>query len=370
MRGRWIRGAGALALAAGLGGCAAGQYCDEAERLLSRNPHAALEYVGLALGEDPDYDRAHSIALTKLLKLIGEEHEAKVQQLKAAGAYELAVADCDRVAASAHLARLLAGATYQIPHRDHRAELSGLAAEKRYALAVERQAAGDTRGAAIAFNRALGFRTDYKDAKARREQCLAASRVRLFVEPSAQGPDSSAIRSVADGIARAAVARGLQFLEFVPDRSRASAVCVVAAQTATFHDTDWQAHQGRNEVWVPVRDAQGRYVVDPATGQTLQEKKVATWTTFARQVTYQVQFAFQVRDASEGVATPAGASSRSAADQGRYAVWQGDVEALPDEIKALPSSPGQLKGREALAAECAASAIDELAHLIFLAYEK
>jgi hypothetical protein len=360
----------ALAMAVALGGCAAGQYCDEAERLLSRNPHAALEYIGLALGEDPEYDRAHSIALTKLLKLIGEEHEAKVQQLKAAGAYELAVADCDRVAASAHLARLLAGATYQIPHHDHRAELSGLAAEKQYQLAVEHQAAGDTRGAAIAFNRALGFRTDYKDAKARRDQCLLASRVRLFVEPRAEGPDTSAIRAVADGIARAAVARGLQFLEFVPERTRASAVCVVAAETATFHDSDWQGQPGRNEVWVPVRDAQGRYVVDPATGQTMQEKKSATWTVFSRQVSYQVQFAFQVRDAGEGVAAPAGASSRSAGDQGRYAVWNGDVEAVPDEVKNLPNSPRQLKGRDVLAAECATGAIDELAHLLFLAYEK
>lgn len=368
-----MRRPGALLLAACVAagtGCAASSYTDAAEALQTRNPHAALEYVGLALQADRNYDRAHDLASVKILILIAREHEAKVQAMAAAGNFEEAVADCDRVVASAALVRTLPGAEYQIYHEDHRAELAGKAAEKFYQLGHKHRAEGNPREAALAFRRALGFRREYKDARALCDEAVQAAKVRMFVRAETRGDDPDATRAVADGIPRAARERGLQFLEFVTDAERASAFCVVRTETATFHDTDWQAEHGSNEVWVTRRDPNtGQTLVDPATGKALQEKKTGQWTRFTRKVTYQARYAFQV-DARGGGQAPTGSAGRALEDAAVYATWHGAQEAVPDEIRSLPSTPRQLKGRQAMATEAAAAAIDELAHQLFLAYEK
>ena len=355
-------------LAALLGGCAAGQYTDAAEALLTRNPHAALEYAGLALAADKDHEPAISLVRVKLLKSIAMEHEAKVAAMVAAGNYELAVADCDRVVASAALAATFPGGQMQIYHEDHRAELAGKAAEKFYQEGVRHQEAGDARSAVQAYCRALGFRPGYKDTRARYQACLDAAKVRLCIRVEG-GQDAQAVRTVAEGIPRAARGRGLQFLEFVSEPSQAAATCVVRAESAVFNDTDWQGQDGYNEVWVAKRDPNTGRTLTDSTGQAIQEKKTGSWTTFSRQVSYEVRFAFQV-EGKDGTPGPSGAAAHSAGDRGVYARWQGAVEAVPADVRGLPSTPGQLKRRDVLAQECAARAIDELAHQLFLAYEK
>lgn len=350
-------------------GCAAGAFCDAAEALQTKNPHAALEYCGLSLQADPGYEPTHSLVETKLLKLIATEHEAKVAAMVAAGNFEQAVADCDRVVASAALAGTLPGGSFQIYHEDHRADLAGKAAEKFYLLGQRYQEEGDARRAVWAYLRTLGFRVAYKDARARYQTCLEAAKVRMLVSAEQGGEDARAVQAVAQGIPRAAQGRGLQFLEFVFDRGQAQAVCVVKAETASFHDTGWQSQQGQNEVWVDRRDPNtGAVLIDPATGQSLKDRKAASWTTYSRQVSYQVQFSFQVQTpAGPG---PTGSAGRQGADSGAYAVVQGDAEAVPMDVGSLPNSPKQLKTRDTLATECAAGVIEELAHQLFLAYEK
>lgn len=351
------------------GGCAAGGYCDAAEALQTKNCHASLEYVALALQADPQYDRAHHLLQLELLKQIATEHEAKVAAMSAAGNFELAVADCDRVAASAHLAATLPGGDFQIYHENHRAELAGQAAEKFHQLGLGYQESGDARRAAHAFRRALGFRVEYKDARARYENCLGQAKVRLLVRVDADCEDRSALQNVASGLTRAASARGLQFLEFVSDAARASATCLVRAEAVAFHDTGWQGQDGQDEVWVQKRDPRTGAALYDAQGKAIQEAKRARWTSFQREVSYQAQFSFQVQNAG-GEPGPSGAVSRTGGDRGAYARWEGDAEAVPDWVRGLPSSPAQLKARDTLAMECAGGAIDELGHQLFLAYEK
>lgn len=358
----------ALTLSSGAG-CAAGAYCDAAESLMTKNCHASLEYVGLALQADPQYDRAFHLLQLELLKQIAMEHEAKVASMAAAENYELAVADCDRVAASAHLAGTLPGGDFQIYHEQHRAELAGKAAEKFYLQGLEHQAAGDARRATHAFRRALGFRVGYKDARARYESCLSQAKVRLLVRADADCEDAQAVRALAEGIPRAARSRGLQFLEFVSEGGAAAATCLLRAEAVSFHDTGWQAQQGQNEVWVAKRDPNTGRVLTDQQGNALQVQKRASWTTYQREVVYQAQFSFQVQ-AAPGQPAPTGSVSREGRQQGAYARWQGDPEAAPDWVRALPSSPVNLKPRGTLATECAGAAIDELAHQLFLAYEK
>ncbi len=360
-----------LAAAPLLGGCAAGQFYDAAAAIQTRNPHAAMEYAALCLQEDPEHRDAHILVGEKILKLIAMEHEAKVKAMVEAGNYEQAVADCDRVVASAYLARTLPGSNYQIFHEDHRAELAGQAAEKFYRLGERYRDEGDPKEAAKAFRRALGFRTSYRDARAQYDACVAAAKTYLYVACDARGADPEAVRVILEGIPRAARQRGLAFLEFVDEPGQANAVCRVRVEEAAHHDTGWQAREGSNEVWVTKRDPNtGQAIVDPKTGQALQEKKRGWWTEYSREVSYRFRVGFTVEPRRAGDPAPSGSAGASRSDAGRYAQWSGASAAVPLDVQSLPSSPSRLRSRRDLAVDSASACIDDLAHQLFLAYEK
>jgi len=352
-----------LAFAAGLplGGCAASSYYGAATRLQTQNPHAALEYAGLALQADPEHEDTKDLVSLKLLTLISQEHDTKVKALVAAGSFEDAIADCDRVVASAYLARTLPGHQWQIFHEDHRSMLAGRAAEKFYARGVELEQQRDIKEAARAYRRSLGFRTNYKDAKARYEACAAAAKSFLYVDPRTDGTaDRRACDVVVSGVPRAARERGLEFLEFVSDPSRATGRCALRLDE-TFHDTGWQASSDRAEVIVIQQD--------PKTKQNVEVKKRARWTVHERRTEYRLDASFSVTAIRAGDPQPSGSATREASDQGQYANWSGDPEAVPGWVRDLPSSPVRLKDRSQFALECANELVNELGHQLFLGYK-
>jgi len=358
----------AAGLAALTCGCAAGSYHDAAVKLQTRNPHAALEYAALCLQTDPEYAEGHQLVSEKLLKMIAQEHEHKVEAMRAAGNFEGAVADCDRVAASAYVALTIPGSSYQIYHEEHRAELAGHAAEKFYQLGLEMTEQGRAKDSALAFRRSLGFRPNYKDADARYRGALAEAKTYLFMV-STGGPDPEAVRIVMDGIPSAAAQRGLAFLEFTRDASRSNARCIVRVEDGTFHDSGWQAQAGQNEVMVAKRDAKGRVIKDKQ-GKTVQEKKRASWTVYSRDVSYRFRVGFSVEASGDDAPRPAHSTGNDQSDSAEYAQWRGDAEAVPMRVRSLPSSPRQLRTRSDMARAAASACVDELAHQLFLAYEK
>jgi hypothetical protein len=343
-----------------LHGCAAGAYFDAAVDVQSSNPHAALEYVAQCLEVDPGYTAAHDLLTEEILRNIALEHEAKVASLTAAGSYEEAIADCDRVVASAHLARSLPGSSYQIFHEEHRSHYAGEAAQKFYDIGQDYESQRDPKEAAKAYRRALGFRTNFEDARARYQACVAAARVRIAVTCA----DPGRVRRAADSIVRrlgpATRERGLEFLEFVSSPEQADAVCEISV-FSTFHDTGWQGSNDQAQ-----REVQE---TDPNTGQKVKVIKRAQWTIYERTTSIDLTATFSVRATRGQTPEPAGQESTSARDQGRYATWSGDRGTVPAWVLNLPSTPVNLKDEQVLASESADAVIDRLAHQLFLAFK-
>ena len=143
-----------------LSGCASTQYKKAATQIQTANPHAALEYVALAIQQKPD-DKEMRSMLDDLIKTISRDHERRIELMRREKAYEEAVAECDRVIASAQLVSSLPGGNTVLYYEEReRAELASLAAEKNYDLAAEYESQQQSREAVDAYCRALGFRAN------------------------------------------------------------------------------------------------------------------------------------------------------------------------------------------------------------------
>ncbi len=342
-----------------LAGCKSGAYIEAAGKLRMTNPHASLEYVGRCLEGDPENQEAIDL-LGEVSKIIGEQHEAKVAEMIAAGNPEEALADCDRVIASAYLVRSMPGGR-QIPHsEDERNRLAKSAAEKFYALGVKHQGEGNHREAATALVRTLGFQEGYRDAQTRLDESQGQATALAWVVCSNAGDHPDLARIVVGGVGTAAMERKPLFLQIVESEAQATVRCIVEIQTLTFEDSGWEEKEDSREVTVKEKDEQG---------VIYNRKKTANWTVFTRRTSCKLTAHFKIEDIATGRASVADKAIAQAGDSAAFVEWFGDKEAVPKDILAMPNKVGDPKDGGVLGQECARAVADDLGQKLFQAFK-
>ena len=344
-----------------LSGCASSKSLDAARQMQPINPHAALEYVALCLQNDPDDEDAREL-LDSIIPAIVYEHENRVASMIQAGAYEEAIVECDRVAASAYLVRTMPGGPYNLYYQENqRAELTGLAAGKVYGEAQQFEADKDFRSAVDAYDRALGFVENYQDAALRREKILASVTSRLYITCDDPGIDPQAARIVTRGIGATAMSERPRFLKLASDRNSATTICGVVIEDANFMDSGWISNRDSKKVQVDVYNKKGE--------KTGTVERRASWTVYRRETTFDLAAGFTVKSEIKAEPVPSARASKTASSEVSYARWYGERSGVPSDVLDLPSSPGSPKSRATLTGECAGSVSRELGHKLFLGYK-
>ncbi len=344
-----------------LAGCASSKSYEAAKQMQSVNPHAALEYVALCLQDDPDDEEAREL-LESIIQAIVYEHEARVASMIQAGAYEDALAECDRVIASSYLVRTLPGGPYNLYYQENqRVKLTALAAEKAYREGSRFETDGDFRGAVDAYDRALGFVENYRDAAVRRDRLLESVTTGLFIVCSDPGSDREAARILVAGIAATVMSERPRFLKLAGERDTATSICNVVIENADFSDSGWVSRNDSCQVTIPRYNKKGKEI------GTME--RMAYWTVYRRQISYRLSAAFSVAAKNGGEPEPSARATQTESSEIAYARWWGEKSGVPSDVLDLPSSPGIPPTRESLLGECAGKVSRELGHKLFLAYK-
>lgn len=343
-------------------GCASMQYRKAAIQVASSNPHAALEYISLSLQKSPSDSETRRL-LDDVLKAISREHEACIERLRNDKNYETAVAECDRVIASAYYVRSFPGGNIVLYYEErNRAELSELAAEKNYKLGTEYELQKKNREAATAYCMALGFRATYKDAEKRRDAMMDAAMTRLYIKGVETSNEREFTQAICLGLGPAALQERPRYLKIVGDETNATTLCSVSVQPVNEQDTGWVSKAGR---------ADPTFIVTDQYGNKKKIQKHATWTVYSREISCRMSggFSTEVKNQVQALAAPGGNASYVAADSGKYAECQGDMDAVPKDIQSLPGDPPVMKDKETLRSECVRGIIGQLGNKLFLAYK-
>ncbi len=341
-------------------GCAGRRNYQAAEALQPVNPHAALEYIALALADDPADEETRDL-LKGVIQAIVAGHQTAVETLVRSGAYAEALAEYDRVIASAALVRSLPGGPYNLYYRENqRSELTEPAAAQVYAAGLRLEREGDLRAAVDAYDRALGLVPNYRDARTRREGLMGRVTFRIFIPPVSPGRDPEAAAILASGVGTAALSSRPRFLQLAAGPARA-AVCRIVIESSSFTDSGWQGRRDSARVEVPVYNSKGK--------QTGTAVRTAHWTVFSRRTCYTLSAGFTVEATDPLAPAPSARASAAETDEAAYAVWHGERSAVPASVLELPSTPADPAGRPALTARAAALVAAELGHRLFLAYK-
>jgi hypothetical protein len=344
-------------------GCASTQYKKAATQIQTANPHAALEYVALAIQQKPD-DKEMRSMLDDLIKTISRDHERRIELMRREKAYEEAVAECDRVIASAQLVSSLPGGNTVLYHEEReRAELASLAAEKNYDLAAEYESQQQSREAVDAYCRALGFRANYKDAEKRRMDLVESSTTKLFIK-SESPEDADSLKHLMSALGPAALASRPRFLKLVRDETNATSICTVSIEPATVDDTGWVGKSLR-------RDTEAYQVTDKKTGETKNyPARHVDGTLYTRTITCTASASFSVTPIRATDPQPAGNASAQAQDQKQYAAHlSGDAGLLPPGVVNLPRQQPALRDPSALKTECVRALAQKLGEQLFMSYK-
>lgn len=344
-------------------GCASTQYKKAATQIQTANPHAALEYVALAIQQKPD-DKEMRRMLEDLIKTISRDHERRIELMRREKAYEEAVAECDRVIASAQLVSSLPGGNTVLYYEEReRAELASLAAEKNYDLAAEYESQQQPREAVDAYCRALGFRANYKDAEKRRMDLLDSSTTKLFVKSDAPA-EQEGVQHLLTALGPAALASRPRFLKIVRDETNATSICTVSIEPATIDDTGWVGKSLK-------RDTEAYQVTDKKTGETkYYPARHVDGTLYTRTITCTVSASFSVTPIRATDPQPAGTASAQAQDQKQYAAnLSGDAGLLPAGVVNLPRQQPALRDPSALKTECVRALAQKLGEQLFMSYK-
>lgn len=355
----------AIALTAG---CKTGAYLDAADRVRTRNPHAALEYVALCLAEDPRNEKALDL-LDDIALRMGDEHKARIETLTKSGAFDQAVAECDRMIASARLVADLPGSRQVPVDESERARLAEQAAALLYERGVKLEAT-DRKAAAIAFRRTLGFVADYKDSKVRYDTNRGGATHRIAVNHVTARTDRGKPLAAALEVAfkKTILDRNPEFVMLLePDAVSHATASLHPTLHGKVHDTGWTKREGHNTARVVARAPDGRPLVGQ-DGKPITRERSVDWTVFTRRTSFELSFAVDVKDLKTGAIIAAAAATTSGADESRYANFKGDDEVLPDEVKRLlhdrtePRDPLDLSEAAApkLAAQVALQMLEKL----------
>ena len=346
-----------------LSGCATTQYQKAATQIQTANPHAALEYVALLVQQTPN-DPETRLMLDGIIKTISRDHESRIELMRRENSYEEAVAECDRVIASAQLVSSLPGGNTVLYYEEsERAELASLAAEKNYDLAAEYEAQKQSREAVDAYCRALAFRANYKDAEKRRRDLLESCITKLFVTSDGSS-EQDGVKHILAALGPAALASRPRFLKIVQDETNATSICNVSIESATIDDTGWVGTSLK-------RDTEAFQQTDKKTGEVkYYPARHVDGTLYTRTLVCTMSANFSVTPIRDTDPQPAGTASAQAQDQKQYAAnLRGDADLLPRGVVNLPREQPAIRDPSALKTECSRALAKQLGEQLFMAYK-
>lgn len=342
-------------------GCVAGRYVRAARRVRGHNAHAAIEYIALAQERNPNHGGAHD-TLIDILQTIPYDHEQTVKRLEAAGSYDQAVAECDRMIATDHLVRSLPGGQYNLYYRpEQRAELARKAAAQWYERAREHQAAGRLREAVTAYDRCLGFRMDFEEAATLRENAMAGARTRLFLATPDPRDHPYWVAGLPRAIGVEATRHRPRFLQITNERARANAVGTLSVDQAEFYDSGWH---GREDSRTVVTER-----IDPQSGKARRTRHRAHWVVYSRETSYTLTLRFSVEADDPEQPAPAQTFSRNRREHGSYVQWSGSRLAVPPHILYLSRFPAPVMDEASLRRPLIEEATRHFGETLFLAYK-
>lgn len=351
-----------LGMAMFLSGCASTQYRNAAAQIQTANPHAALEYVALAIQDKPDDPETRRM-LDGLIKTISRDHESRIELMRREKTYEEAVAECDRVIASAHLVSSLPGGNTVLFYEEReRAELAQLAAEKHYQLALEYESQNQPREAADNYCRALAFRLNYKDAEKRRMDILSSATAKLFITCTGSKEEDAA-KDISVAIGPAAMAGRPRFLKIAQEETNATSKCTICVESVSYEDSGWLATSldKHTDAWSSTDKKTGKTTYYPA--------RDVRGILYKRSVSCSMTANFSVAPIRATDPSPAGTASEVVTDSKAWANWQGDQGLLPNGVAALPRQEVALADTKVLKIHCVRRIVTNLGEQLFSAYK-
>jgi hypothetical protein len=230
-------GASALILAL-LVSCTCRQYRNAATEMQTRNPHFALEYLAKAAIADPENPEVIDLSRS-IMRSIADDHRRCVENN--ADTPEVAIADCDRIIASAQFVKSFPG-NLNLPYdSEERAQLSEAAAEKCYMEGIAEENNKNYRLAVDAYCRALGFRKNYKDSVAKIEALQAFAVSLVCINPDALKPaDVDYSKRILNVTKQKALERRPRFLKFIDKKEEMTAEGKLTVQNFDYSDTGWK----------------------------------------------------------------------------------------------------------------------------------
>lgn len=325
-------------------GCITAQYRKEARRVQSSNPHFALEYASKAVQNAPD-DQESKDMTRSILGSVATEHRARIAEMRVSEAYEDAVADCDRVVASAHFVKGFSG-RFNLPYDEgERKELAELAAEKCYKEALDCESKKLSREAVDAFCRCVGFRTNYKDSVKRMADLKdkATTRLFLFAKPD-NGDQEQLCKQLLTGVSHGAMLDRPRFLKIVQSVDEATSKGELTIQAVNLADTGWMARANEAHYYENKTDEKGNVVkvID----------HYAQWILHEREISCTVTAGYSITPIREGDQPGTGSDTKTSNWSQKYIRINGDMRAVPADLAQLPQNAPLPPSRQALASAC------------------
>jgi hypothetical protein len=339
----------ALALCAGLAGCAASSYYEQARAWEARDPAAAAEYYRLCLLADPQHAEARA-RLTEF-DFYGDL-VAEAKRFDAGGDAEHALRDYDRIASIAGALREVGGPPPPVDLVALRGAACKAAAARRFEDGQRAQAAGDDAAATRAFRECLALDPTNQDANTAYHAAKTRATRRLGIVPFLpdEPGDARLGLAIADATTAAVSRHPPELIELVTrthldqllDEHELDSMSLVDPKTAASSgklmglqllvsgrlsveksDSGWSEQPGQQTK--EVREA----------GKPPRQASAA-WTVHTRTTRAALTCTVQVIDVETGAVLAADRVRKEKTAEARWArKTSGDDAALPPEVAAL-----------------------------------
>lgn len=306
--------------------CTCRQYRNAAIEMQTRNPHFALEYLAKAAVADPENKEVIDLSRS-IMRSIADDHRKCVEDN--ADSPEVAIADCDRIIASAHFVKSFPG-NLNLPYDENeRAQLSESAAEKCYMEGVAEEKNNNYRVAFDAYCRAVGFRNGYKDAVSKMESLQVSAVAQICISADALNPSHTEYsRRILNIISQEVPKRRPRFMKFTDKKEEMTAEGKVTVQNLDFSDTGWRIITQGNDTQV-----------------SNNRQYYASWILYERNISCSLTAGYTVKGLMNSD-NYAGTSSKSVRWDQKYYTYQGELGLVPYSVKQFQSFQPPVPSRE------------------------
>jgi len=343
-------------------GCVSSQFVDAGLKAERKNPHSAVEYLASALEED--YKNSDAIdALNSTMASIRANYEDLKLQAKRSGNFEIAVAECDRMIATAKVISSIPGRKWALNFNPgERVALANKAAEKYYRIGVKYQNEKRYKQAIVAIDRSRGFVSDYKDSTAIRTELEQHAVERMYVIAKDYSQDSKKVVAcnVAEKLCPYLLEKAPRFVKIVSTPEQASVFCEMAINTAQYKDSGEIAKKDQRTETYREYDS---------SGKSRKKTRSVRWVHYKRTTGYDLHASLSLHKAADKSLIKSETAKATEKDMVQWATYSGDKEALPSGISKLPNSEVAPKDKEVLINSCVDEVSKSLATKLFLHYK-